>query len=134
MNNRTPTRERVPIHRIQKRLTDSLKQILRLQPGLPQPLRHTEQLLTRRASNDEVLCKVDAPDQVCRGDERLVRARGCLLQAGDDGLDEVGPEAAFVERGGDELGEGGGFDGAFFFDGVHVYAVAEDFAAGCGLV
>jgi hypothetical protein len=129
VHNRAPTGERISVHRVQQRLRDRLEQILRLQIRLPQALGDTKQLLARRAGDDKVLCKVDAPDQVCRGDERLVPARRRLVQASDDGLDKVRAEAAFVERRGDEVGERLWLDFTLFFDGVHVHPVAEHFAA-----
>lgn len=101
------------------------------QPGLktyhvrfPQVLAHAEQLLRRRARDDEVLGKVDTSYAIKAADERLPRLG---IQAGDDGADEPGAEAALVEARADEVGEGAGRDVALLAEAVEVHLVAEEF-------
>lgn len=96
--------------------------IITYQVGLPQALAHAEELLGGGAGDDEVLGEVDAADGVEAADEGL---RGLGVEAGDDGADEVGAEAALVEGGGDEVGEGGGGDAALLAQAVHVDLVPE---------
>lgn len=92
------------------------------QVGLPQTLAHAEELFGGGAADDEVLGEVDAADGVEAADEGEA---GLGLEAGDDGADEVGAEAALVEGGGDEVGEGGGGDVALLAQAVHVHLIAE---------
>lgn len=92
------------------------------QVGFPETLAHAEELLGGGAADDEVLGEVDAADGVEAADEG---GAGLGVEAGDDGADEVGAEAALVEGGGDEVGEGGGGDGALLAQAVHVDLVAE---------
>jgi len=94
---------------------------------LPQALACSEQLIARRATDDEILRKVDASDTVEAADERLP---GLWVEARDDGADEVGAEAALVEGGGDEVGEGRGRDGPLLAQAVHVDFVAEQVGHG----
>lgn len=89
---------------------------------LPQTLAHAEQLVAGGAAHDEVLGEVDAADGVEAADEGLA---GLGLEAGHDGGDEVGTEAALVEGRGDEVGESGGGDVALLAQAVHVDLVAE---------
>lgn len=93
---RPPPTERIPIDSTQKRLTDRLKKLLRLQSLLPQSLTSTEQLIARRAADNKVLGKVDAPDTVEAADEWLARLR---VESCDYGGYEPGPETLLVEGG-----------------------------------
>ena len=61
---------------------------------LPKPLTSTKQLIARRPADDKVLGKVYAPDTVKAADERLA---GRVIDARDDGRDEVRAESLLVQ-------------------------------------
>ena len=124
---RPPPTQRIPIHRIQQSLTDRLKQLIRPQPGLPQPLARPEQLIARRPAHDEVLGEINTPNTIEPANERLPRLR---VQSRDNGGDEPGAEALFVQRGGDEVCKGLWAGCALFAQAVQVGLVAQGFVDG----
>ena len=119
---RPPPTQRIPIHRIQQRLADCLKQLFRAQILFPQPLASPEELITRRAADDEVFCVIDAADGVETADERVSRL---AVQAGNHRRYEPRAETALVEGGADELGKCLGGDGSLFAQAVQIRFVAE---------
>jgi hypothetical protein len=92
------------------------------QIGFPETLAHAEELFGRGAADDEVLGEVDAADGVEAADEG---AAGLGVEARDHGADEVRAEAALVQGGGHEVGEGAGGDGPLLPQPVHVHLVPE---------
>lgn len=140
-----PARQRISIHRIKQRLRNRLEEVLWLlhnnqhtppltlgthipyQIRLPQALARPEQLITRRATDDEILRKVNASNTIKAADKRLPRLR---IEPRDDGTDEVRPEAALVQGAGDEVRERRGRDRPLLAQAVHVDFVAEEVGHG----
>lgn len=54
-NHRSPSRVRIPIHRIQKSLRDRLEQVFGFEVGLPEGLGHAEELFGGGTGDDEIL-------------------------------------------------------------------------------
>jgi hypothetical protein len=88
----------------------------------PQPLASTEQLVARCSTDNEVLCKVDAPNAVEAADEWLPRR---LVDSRNHGADKVGAEPLLVQRRRHKVGHGLGRDVALLAQAVHVDFVAE---------
>lgn len=94
---------------------------------LPKTLARSKQLVARGPADDKVLREIDTPDAIEAADEGLP---GLLVDAGDDGADEEGPEPALVQGAGDEVCEGGRRDVALLAQAVHVDLVAEEVGDG----
>ena len=69
---------------------------------LPQAFTSPKQLITRRACDDEVLCKVDAPNTVEPADERFARRS---IDAREDRTDKERPEPLLVQTRADHVGK-----------------------------
>lgn len=93
----------------------------------PQALACSEQLVARRATDDEILREVDTPNTIKPTDERLPRL---LIDASNNRADEERPEAALVQRAGHQVGEGRRGDVALLAQAVHVDLVAEQVGNG----
>lgn len=97
------------------------------QIGLPQALTHAKQLLSRRATDNKVLGKVNAPNTVEAADERLARLG---LQASYHRAHKVRAEALLVQGRRDEVGKGRGRNLALLAQAVHVDFVSEEVGDG----
>lgn len=61
---RAPTAQRIAVDGIEQRLRDRLEEVVRREVGFPQAFACAEELVGRRAGDDEVLREVDAADGV----------------------------------------------------------------------
>ena len=93
----------------------------------PQPLTGPKQLIARGPGDDEVLCEINATDAIEPAYERFPRR---VVDAGDDGTDEIRAEALLVQAGRDQIGHRLRRDLAFLAQPVHVDLVAEQIRHG----
>lgn len=89
----------------------------------PETLASTKQLITRRSTDNKVLCKIDTTNAIKPADKRLSTL---LIETCNHRANEVGTESLLVQRTGDQVGHCRGRDVALLAETVHVYFVAEE--------
>lgn len=71
VNRGSPSRDCIPIERVQHRLRDGLEEIIRFEVLAPQRLAHTVQLLLARSDDHKVSGHIRTSDEIHVADERL---------------------------------------------------------------
>mmetsp|Transcript_6842 Transcript_6842/g.13663 ORF Transcript_6842/g.13663 Transcript_6842/m.13663 type:complete len:217 (+) Transcript_6842:253-903(+) len=122
MHHPTPPAQSIPIHTRQKRLRQSLEQLLLPQIRLIKRLAHPVQIAIARPAHHKILRRLNRPDQVHGGQVRTP----LLIQPRHHRLGEIRPEPLLVEDVAQEVGEDLGSHGPLFPELVEIHSKSEE--------
>ena len=95
VDNRAPTGDTIAVECREETLRECFEQLVRAQVGLVEGFTRTIQRFLAGAGNREIFTFRHTPEQVHRGQHRLV----VFVESGDYGLAEVRPETLLVQCG-----------------------------------